>query len=447
MKRKILFFTLALPFILLQNAQAQTSSRLVGQAHWINNGASFAPHDSSDYQYSGVRGGSINSNPTTFDAVSITPNPMKYDNSTNWQFAGDSAYKYYYYLHTFDANNNVTGTIFETYDAVAGAWVLSTNTFYTYNSSNMITSMMLQNWNSVSGSWIPSNKDIYSYNAAGMVYLDSSLTWSTLTSTWNSTGTKTYYYDGSLNLVNETDQTLSGGSPTYTNQWARTYSTTNQLLTTTYNTWSGSGWVANAKYTHAYDSSGNPISLLYQTYNTGSSAWVNNTLYIYSSFVSHLPQSAIRQTWNSTAPGTWVNSMMFTYAYNTYNQMTSTIGESWNVSGMYEFANGDPKDNYYYQAYSTSPTNVKSVTSNGGDANIYPVPAQNMLHIDLNWSIAQSADITIMDMTGRIVRQWNTPAATQYNSAVSVSNLPSGTYIVNINGQKGQIVKQIVVAR
>ena len=69
-----------------------------------------------------------------------------------------------------------------------------------------------------------------------------------------------------------------------------------------------------------------------------------------------------------------------------------------------------------------------------------------MLHVDLNWNEAQSATIAIIDMTGSIVRQWDVPSATQYNSAVSVNNLATGMYIVKINGEKGQIVKQIVVA-
>jgi hypothetical protein len=48
-------------------------------------------------------------------------------------------------------------------------------------------------------------------------------------------------------------------------------------------------------------------------------------------------------------------------------------------------------------------------------------------------------------MTGKVVRQWNTPYGSEYRGGVSVNGLAEGVYVISINGTQGQIVKQMVV--
>jgi hypothetical protein len=438
MKRKLLFITLALPVMLFQSAQAQIASRLIGSAHWTSNGATFSPSDSATYSYSNARGGSMDLDPTHVDAVSNNMNMMSFDSS--FTYTGDSLDKSTYTVQTFDANNNVTKMTTNVWDTATSTWVHSTSHLYTYNSSNMVTSDILQVWND--SVWVPSSQHAYSYNAAGMLFIDQYSTWY-VDSTFHPASQKTYYYDGSMNQTFETDQAWVSGSPVYTNQWARTYSSTNQLLTTTHNTWSGTSWDPASRYTHVYDTVGNPLTLMFEPYNSTSHIFEHGTLNVYSNYTSaHLPQTVIHKTWN-TGTSTWDNNSQYTYLYNTFNQVTNVIGESWNIVGMYEFANGDPMYHYYYQTY--SPLSVKTVSSND-NVKIYPVPANNMMHVDLNWATAQSATISLIDVTGNVVRQWNTPTSTQYSSAVSVNGLATGMYIVKIAGEKDQVVKQIVVA-
>ncbi len=426
MKRKLLLFTLALPFMLQQGAHAQ-SSRLIGQADWQNIDHVFTPVDSTAYVYSGGRGGDLT-------------HQLKYDNSTLWNFF-DSAYvNTNYRIETFDANNNVTSLIVEYWTGTA--WQLSTNTLYTYNSSNQVTSTIVQSWGG--SAWQPVSRDLYSYNTAGKLYLDQYQTWNG-TAFVNSTQ-KTYYYDGSNNKINETDQAYVSGSPVYTNQWTYSYSTTNQLLSTTYYSWSGSAWAPVSMISNTYNSAGEMTYTLNSYYNTATSSFVNSTLHTYTGFTSGLmPTMDAYQTWD-TATGVWNNVMQYTYSYNTANQKLSSVGESWNIVGLYEFANGDPMARYYYESYTPASTFVNNTLLNADDANIYPVPAQNMLHLDVKWAVAQTADITIYDAMGKVVRQWNAPSVTEYNSAVSVNGLADGTYFVKIAGEKNQIVKQLVIA-
>ncbi len=429
MKRKMLLLTLAIPVILSQNVQAQTSSRLVAEANWANNGATFDPVDSSSYSYSGGRGGDLN-------------HTMNYDNATTWTY-DTSFHNSWYYIQTFDASNNITSRIAEYWDG--SMWVLYSNTLFNYNSSNLMTSMILQSWNG--SSWSPVSQNLYSYNTANRLVIDQFQNWNSLTSMFEPTSQKTYYYDGSGNKINETDQTFVLSVPVYTHQWAYTYSGTNQLLTTTYNTWNGSGWDPTTLYVNTYDTSGNMTNQLYQIYDMPNAAWVNNTLHLYSGFTgAHMPGMDVEQHWDATGGGSWVNYMEFMNTYNSFDQLTSRTGISWNIVGVFEFAAGDPMTNYYYGTYTPGTSTVKTISAAGGEASIYPVPVQNILHVDLTWDNAQAANIAIYDAQGRIAKQWSTPSGTTYNGTVALDNLSEGTYFIRITGTMGQIVKQLVVA-
>lgn len=431
MKRKMLLFTLALPVILCQNVQAQTSSRLTGLTHLANNGASFTPVDSTNYVYSGNRGGDLN-------------HTLKYDNSTTWSFLGDTAYNNAsMYLQTFDANNNILTSVYQFWSGTG--WVLSNKNLYTYDGSNKLTAMIQQSWGG--SSWVPVSQDVYSYIGAKLVE-DQYQIWNSLTTTFVNNTQKNYYYDPiSGNKINLTNIAWISGVPVNQDEYTYSYTGSNKLFQTEYSTWNGASWDSTNLTTNTYDSAGNMINTLYQTYNAGTTSWVNNTLHLYSTFTAgHNPQTDIQQIWDTAGGGSWINQIQYDYSYNGYGQKTSSTGQSWNIVGTFEFALGDPMINYYYETYNATNVSVKPVASVADAANIYPVPATNTLHVDLNWKQAQTAVIAIYDMTGRVMNQWESDYGTQYFSAISVNHLASGTYFIKINGTQGQIVKQFVVA-
>ena len=433
MNRKNLLLTLAIPVILCNGLQAQTTaSRLVAQANWHNNGAMFVRNDSTAYTYiSSARGGDLT-------------HLMKYDNATNWIYVGDTAYNNAYnYVQEFDGNNNLTSNVAQYWNGTA--WVNNTKNLYFYDTANRLTSMVLQSWGGTS--WVNVAEDLYSYDAAGHVYSDQYMLWYMPTTTFMPSSQKVYFYDLTGNKTTELGQVYNStlGTYDYSTRYLYTYNSANQLLTTTYSTWDGSAWVNSTLYTNTYDSTGNRTTQLYQTYDGTSSVWVNTTLNLYSSFTgSHMAQSETDQVWDTTGGGMWVNTRKYTYTYNSYSQMTSSTGISWNSGGFWEYALGDPMSNYYYGTYTTS--SVTNISNKGGEANVYPVPAQNMLHIDLAWNEAQPSTITIIDVQGRIVRNWDAPSGTQYHSSISVDNFADGVYFIRISGAQGQIVKQLVVA-
>ncbi len=432
MKRKMLLLVLALPVICCQNVVAQTGSRLTGMTHLVNTGSSFTPVDSTDYVYSSNRGGDLK-------------HTKKYDNSTVWNYLGDTAYSNSnMYLQTFDANNNLLSSTSEFWSGTA--WTLLTKNLYYYNTAGYDSLMIMQSWGG--SSWMPVSQEVYSY-LGGKLVADQHQDWNGLTLSFTATSQKNYYYDPvSGNKINETDLDLTSG-PLNTAQITYTYSGTNQMLTTTNSTWSGSAWMPNTMTTNTYDTAGNLTNVLAQNYDATTTTWVNTTLNNYSGFIgsTHNPGMDTYQTWDTAGGGTWNNVRQYSYGYNSYNQMTSSLGVSWNIIGVFEAALNDPLINYYYETYSTgSHVATNNVTAEVNSAAVYPVPAGNMLHVNLNWSEAQTATIAIYDMTGKVINQWQSDYGTQYFSAISVNNLATGTYFVKINGVNSQIVKQFVVA-
>jgi hypothetical protein len=429
MNRKMLLLTLAIPAILSQSAEAQTGSRLVAQADWQNNGAMFVRRDSTAYNYlSSNRGGDLT-------------HQLKYDNATTWNYVDTAYNNAYNYIQEFDSSNKLLSTVTQYWTGTA--WVNSTKVLYFYDTANKVSNKIMETWGG--SSWVNVAQNVYSYDAAGNVFADQYQLWYAPTSSFTQDSQKVYFYDLSGNVTTQVTQVYNTtlGTYDYSSRIVYSYSSANKLLSTTNSTWNGSAWVNNSMYTNTYDTSGNRTTTLYQTYDT-SMVWVNSTLQLFSNFTAaHMPQTETFQVWDTTGGGSWKNMKQYTYTYNSISQLTSATGISWNLAGFWEFALGDPMARYYYGSYNAA--SVRNIANVGGEANVYPVPTQSTLHIDLKWNEAQSATISIVDMQGRVIRNWETTGGTQYHSAISVNDFAAGVYTIMINGTNGRIVKQLVV--
>jgi hypothetical protein len=426
MNKMKLLLTLALPVFIGQELHAQ-STRLTAQATWMHNGAEFKRNDSTAYSYlSTSRGGDLNS-------------LLKFDESLNWSFvAGDSLNNNARELQEFDASNNLTTKITQTWNSVAGTWDNQFKYIYTYNSANKVTSMVTQHWDGTSA-WVTDSKNVYSYNAANQLSTDLFQAWDG--AAYVSASQVTYYYDASGNKINETSVNFVSSSPVFNTKVDYTYNSANKLLTATNATWDGASWDNIDMQAHTYDTANRKTSSLHQNWN--GTAFVNDMIRLYSDFTpAGSAQTEILQTWDTAGTGSWVDMNKFTHSYNSSNQLTSSVRQSMDISIGWTYAMGDTRNNYYYGTFVT----VKNVSNAGGDANFYPVPAQSVLNVELNWNKAQSATLTINDMTGRAITTVALPTTAKHQVAVPVNNLANGMYTVVINGAEGQIVKQIVVA-
>lgn len=122
-----------------------------------------------------------------------------------------------------------------------------------------------------------------------------------------------------------------------------------------------------------------------------------------------------------------------------------------NASGQYQFKDGRPADGTnVYRLSSISPAGRKeysgSVVIKRGmipALRIYPNPVANMLQLQLRYRGAETG--FIMDMTGKRIKTIELPATssfTSFNLTVDISNLPSGSYVLEVGGQQVKFVKQ-----
>lgn len=432
--KRMLLLTLALPLFLSADAQAQTGSRLTAQANWNHNGATFIQNDSTVYNYGSIyRGGDLT-------------HTMKHDNSTTWLYVGYTSFQNQYQtLQEFDTHNNLISTTNLYWSGTS--WILNGKMLYGYDHNNRVTNTISQTWGG--SAWLNLSMDVNTYDTSNKLATVCHLTWNGGRSKFDSTAGTDYLYDSTThNLLAVANYTFDTSGRSYTDAYTYTYTSTNQIYTATYSTNpTGSllGYVNNRMITNSYDSSFNRTTQLSQYWDGAMGVWANDSMRIYTSFSHNMPRNEIIQVWNNFGSGSWANKMNYSYTYNSFNQLTTSVGQSWNIGGFWEFAAGDPKSNYYYGAF-TNITAVNAIVNNNGDANIYPVPAQNVLHIDVKWDEPQAASVAIFDMTGRVVMQWDAPYGTEHKSAISLGSFAAGNYVIKVKGAQGEIVKQIVVA-
>jgi len=429
MKRMKLLLTLAIPVLFAQNIEAQ-QSRLIGAATWTNNGAMFKLSDSSSYTYSGNRGGDLMHTMMYDAANTYTWNDSAYLNSTM-------------VVNTYDSLNNMLTSTTSNWDTATASWVLISKTLY-FSTGTTLNSSIYQIY---SGGWVNVSENLYAYNSSNQMTQQSTLNWNSLTSSFDPSTASVYSYDGSGNMTSQVDYTYSTVTLGYveTDQYNYTYNAGNQMLTEMYSLYSTSALSTTPSYmyTNSYDTAGDMLTTLYQTYNASTAAFVNISLNIFGNFTAQMPQMEIEQNWDTVGGGKFDTVMMFNNSYNSFNQLTTSIGISWHVGGFWEFQPGNPEYNYYYETYNLG---VKNVAQANGNVSVFPIPAQNVMNISVNWNMPQTSTVVIYDIKGSIIRQWSTPESTQYSTTIPVNNIAAGTYMVAVTGADGtRIVKQISV--
>ncbi len=431
MKRMKLLFTLALPVLLLQNAQAQTMSRMTGQAHWYNDGVIFVPSDTMAYSYDNPNhGGDLN-------------HTMKYTSATKWVFTDTSLANNQKMTQEFWGDDNIKSTVTQNWNVFSSTWDNTSKILFWYNGDNTMSSSISQVWGG--SGWSNSGRSLYDYTfttAGSQMYSHVFQHW--FGADFFSDSVKMYSYDAMGRLKQEVDQDSVAGNWVYRKKYDYTYDTSNRIASVTKSTYTGSGYTSTYRYEYTYDAAGNRVQTLYSTWNSSTSAWDQKSLHTYSAFTSaHLPQVDDLTNYDTSSGGFWYPIMHYTYAYNAFSQMTSMTGESYNVLGFPEYAYGDPRANYYYTGYSVG---VKELNPANGEVNVYPNPAQDVVNINVKWNEAQAFTVSIFNMNGAVVRQWAVPSTSTYSAGIPVENLATGSYIVKIAGGKDQITRQIVVA-
>ena len=314
---------------------------------------------------------------------------------------------------------------------------------------------------------------IFSYNAQGLKTRELMQYWQENQWVNQYENKYTYTYDANNNLLTELHEGWNNNQwkPYY--KYTYTYDTNNNLLTELHEQWNNNQWEFRTKYTYTYDANNNRLTEFYEKGSFENWESVNRSTYTYDANNNLLTQ--LSESYN----GTWSNGRKLTYTYDANNNLLTQLGELWdNYNG--DWKNWE-KNSWIYDANNNSTSvenwswyegewivgrahsrlyynNMQSVflqsrfshkatasyiniASVGIKENnleniltLYPNPVSNILHIEIG-NTDKTPEVKIYSIQGILLM--NTKG-----NQIDVSSLPSGIYIVDINGVFRKVVKQ-----
>ncbi len=81
-----------------------------------------------------------------------------------------------------------------------------------------------------------------------------------------------------------------------------------------------------------------------------------------------------------------------------------------------------------------------------GDLNVFPNPANDFINVELTLDqLSTNVNYTLYDLNGRVLRQLQRNNIKQHVESISVSDLNTGVYLLQISTDVGQVVKKVLV--
>lgn len=430
------------------HTQAKTTalaSRLVAVASltYLPDSADFVIMDTAHVTYSGERGGDLNSM------------YLKFDDGISWSDTGTGLQPSEQYHQTFDVNDNILTSLSESWNG--SAWVNNWGTLFTYDGNNNTTTEIEIEWNG--SNWDSSYKYSYSYDVNNRLIAEIGQAWNgsnwendysfnitfdlngnpivTTLSEWNGTiwdssskNISTYNGNNLITLLRH--QEWNGTAWEDNMQVATTYDMNNIVLTVTQQSWNGTAWVNTNMQTNTITNN-DIVNEIYQMWQ--NNGWVNmfNVVKTYDG-----NDNLITETNQIYSVNAFENFSRITRAYNSFNQVTSEKDDSW-VNNTWAPEDGDFWGRYYYEDYNT--TGINNIAT-AGNFNVYPVPANNHIKVDMAWEEAQPFTVSILDMQGRLIRNFSEKAMKNYSKSIDVSQLPAGNYLIKLTTTTGKAAYQ-----
>lgn len=172
--------------------------------------------------------------------------------------------------------------------------------------------------------------------------------------------------------------------------------------------------------------------------NTGSEVavyWVTEAELNNDHFTIQRSANGVDYEELSEIPGAGTSNNQLTY---TYIDLHPLAGVSY-----YRLKQTDIGGEYHYGAIQS--VNNEFVQPNN-TINIYPIPAANLVYVDLNISSLSSSQIIIVDITGKVVKSINAVLNLGKNKIkLDISDLPNGIYFVNLQDEAGNKISQKMI--
>lgn len=397
-------------------------SRLVGTTYWYYDGG-LAPSDSTRYTYTGDRGWDF-----VFD-------DWKYDSGISWDYNGTSYEQAYRSSRSFDAGDRIVGELFEYFDG--SAWGTESVGKYIYGGNGLIT----EDWEAdYDGTDWDTTKNVYTYDAQGRLLTQLMSDYSYSVGQWENSVRFTNTFNASGNILSMVSEVWNSGTSSWDSSYRAGYTYTgNELTEMSSESYMGGNWIPASKTTYTY-TGGKETG--WESENWTGSAWVKSQRGTKTYNGAGDMITEVREMYDGTA---YKNYYKQIYTYNGYHQALTEISQSWNnTSGQFEMQDGNSEVHNYYEEFNNAVPNV-----NAGmiKAEVFPVPARDMLYINITRSGAGTGTMALYDATGKQVRQLTLPGRHNFNKAVDVSGLAAGTYVLRISDAAGTTAKQVSITR
>lgn len=323
-------------------------------------------------------------------------------------------------------------------------------------------------WNEETQRWINDQRWDFAYNEAGQVETVLGYIWSS--GQWILDTRETVNYDGNGNAVEYQTQQRDENTGQWINDFrsTRSYSADNLLTTSTDFIWSGGVWVpismTNFEYNQAgqlmmetdyvlndnnqvesqriqyeYDSNGNRIEQLIQTWNV---AWTNQIRHLYAYNGNN---QLVEETIQSYQGSAWVNETRFEYSYSFtversnlklpvyfYNQngeidinaLANSDEYRWiEESNRWELA---ANRQLSFSEFDSAVTGYKEMVS--AQLSVYPNPTTDGIRITTP-SVGIPVQVEVYSLQGQLLLQQELTN----QSFMSMDALAKGTYLIKIH--------------
>lgn len=186
-----------------------------------------------------------------------------------------------------------------------------------------------------------------------------------------------FVYDAKNNVLSETYQQWSGSAWVDSYLYTYIYNANNLKTSETDQSWNGNTWVNQSRTFYYYNANNIDTNVINQTWN--GNTWVNSTQYISTYNANHLRTNYLYQTWTG---GVWVNVSQYYSVYNAMNLDTNDIYKTWNGNG---FINNSQYF-YTYNANKSETTWLQQNWTNNAWVNVYTdTNFYNANNLDTSW--------------------------------------------------------------
>lgn len=393
-------------------------------------GVTYLAQDSLVYRYSGSR---------AIDSA-WGANPA-YDTCYRWTFTAGAYQPQVRYIETFGANGHVSSDTVWNWNTVTQSFDYNYFQLKSYTANNLAERSDFYQRDITNDKWFLQRSGFKYYNSGNYQIYDIGINWDTTTMTYTDTASyNAETRDSHGNVTADTLLSKNGSNwDIYIGSFDSAGNETIQLNQHKFLPRDSNVWRNSSKTFYTYDASGYLFTdTLLAPDSTG---WHNVQIQNFTYDLHHNLTGWITLTADSS--GRWSPFKKTIRTFDSYDMITSSRIVTADTSGAWAPAPGDGWSLYHYELVPVS--GIAGIST--GDARIYPVPAADMLSLDLTWPDAHASTVTIYDMTGRSYYSATLPCTASYHGYIPLHGLPAGLYTLRVEGANGAITRTFNIVK